>query len=366
MTDAPGVTAVVLSVGETTTARAIDSVARQNVAVNDIVLVEGVSPFHRALNEGVTRVRTPFFIQVDADMVLDADCIERLTACLADTVGLVVGHLRDRLYGRVVGIKLFRTECVRRDPFRDSIAHDTDFANEIGRQGWATVYALRYHDRLQSEWHTLGEHHPEYTPLYTYAKHAVEGRRLRYRQDAGAVRYHMQALHKSVHAAALIAQIALGHGLFLDYEGDLQGRYREDRRYRDDPDFVRLSDFLGCRGSNNERNRAPAAPPAPFPKTAFRRGYRIGISLARAKRADRFEHILASLHDSGHPWSWLMAVGLCHGIFADGYDSEVFEAEWAKLRLIRLDSAFTELARYLARALRMQVHHQFSWRRGTG
>src|SRR6267143_324962 len=221
MSRVPEVTAVVLSIGEPTTARAIESVKRQTVALKEIVLIEGIAPFHRALNEGVGRVTTPLFVQVDADMILDPDCVESLAACLADNVAVVVGQLRDPLYGRVEGIKLFRTESVRRYPFRDSISPDTDFVREIGQQGWAVIYALRYPEGERAQWHTLGEHDPGYAPRYTYTKHVVKGRRLRYREDGTAVRDHLQVLHASTHPASLIAEIALAHGLFLDGEGDL-------------------------------------------------------------------------------------------------------------------------------------------------
>src|SRR5262249_28945113 len=222
------ITAVVLSIGAPPTARAVDSVRRQSLPVRDIVLVEGVTPFHRALNTGAASVTTPFFVQIDADMVLDEDCIERLAACLTDGVGLVTGFLRDPLYERIEAIKLFRTECVRRRPFRDSPSPDTDFAAEIARAGWSDVYALPRRGVEPSAWHTFGDHDPGYTPLYTYAKHIVEGRRLRYRKNAAGLQHLLRYLQSSAHPAALVASIALAHGVFLDRDGDLLDRYAED------------------------------------------------------------------------------------------------------------------------------------------
>ena len=62
------VTAVVLTVGEPTTAEAIESLRRQTVPPRDIVVVRDVKPFHQALNADAAQVKTPFFLQVDADM----------------------------------------------------------------------------------------------------------------------------------------------------------------------------------------------------------------------------------------------------------------------------------------------------------
>src|SRR2546421_10917476 len=64
------ITAVVLTVGEGTTDRAIASVRRQTLPPRQILVIEEVTPFHRALNLASSRVVTPLFVQVDADMVL--------------------------------------------------------------------------------------------------------------------------------------------------------------------------------------------------------------------------------------------------------------------------------------------------------
>ena len=59
------VTALVLSIGEDYTNRAMASVQRQTLRAAETIVVRGISPFYRALNDGAVRVRTPFFIQVD-------------------------------------------------------------------------------------------------------------------------------------------------------------------------------------------------------------------------------------------------------------------------------------------------------------
>src|SRR5262249_10883491 len=151
----------------------------------------------------------------------DEECIERLAACLTEDVGLVTGFLRDPLYGRIEAIKLFRTECVRRHPFRDSPSPDTDFVSEIAGAGWSDVYALHRHGGEPSAWHTFGDHDPGYTSFYAYAKHIVEGRRLRYRKNAAGLQRRLRHLLNSAHPAALVAGVALAHGVFLDGDRDL-------------------------------------------------------------------------------------------------------------------------------------------------
>src|SRR5712672_71664 len=72
------VTAVVLSIGEATTDEAVASLRRQTLQPRDTIIVRDVVPFHNALNIGASQVKTPFFVQVDADMILDRECIATL------------------------------------------------------------------------------------------------------------------------------------------------------------------------------------------------------------------------------------------------------------------------------------------------
>ena len=74
------VTAVVFTIGEPYLPRALASLERQSLPPAAIVRVEHVSPFHRAFNAGVARVRTDFFVHVDADIILDPTALADLVA----------------------------------------------------------------------------------------------------------------------------------------------------------------------------------------------------------------------------------------------------------------------------------------------
>lgn len=78
------VTAVMLSIGEPFVSRTPASLARPTPPV-DVVRVEGISPFHRALNAGVARVRSALLVHVDADRAA-ADS-RSLTDLFADGLG---------------------------------------------------------------------------------------------------------------------------------------------------------------------------------------------------------------------------------------------------------------------------------------
>lgn len=101
------VTAVVLSIGEPYTERALASLRRQTLTAAETIVVRDVSPFHCALNKGAAQVRTPFFLHVDADMVLDENCIAALRPLMTDRVGMVQGRLRDPRAERSPGFAWF-------------------------------------------------------------------------------------------------------------------------------------------------------------------------------------------------------------------------------------------------------------------
>ncbi len=352
--DVPAVAAVVLSLGEPSTARALASVRRQTARVAEVHVVEGMRPFHRALNEGARRVRAPFFVQVDADMVLDEDCVEGLRASAVDRVAVVVGHLRDPLNVRVEGVKLFRTECFAAGGLPDSVSPDTDFVLGLQGRGWHTIWALRF-DRAPALWHTFGEHAPAYEPLYTYGKFSLEGRRWRYRGNAAALRDQLARLHASPHPAALLAEIALAQGLFLDGERDMLEPYREDAG------FLRVTGFLGQGAERDARAGGGGRGVGPSPlsfvsaKAAFRRAYALGIALGRDGQRARFAATLARLHGAAHPFDWLMQVGLCRGVFVDRFDRPTFERDWARLGPFRAYYEPRGLARRLATRLRERL-----------
>ena len=346
---ATDVTAVMLTIGEPTFARARESVLRQSHPVRDIVVVENVHPFHRAFNEGVARVQTPFFVQVDADMVLDDDCVANQLARFADGVGSVVCHLRDALYGRVEGVKMYRTACVGGGQ-PDSVSSDTDLHDRMARDGWSTVYALRPNDSDPALWHTFGEHGRDYTPFFAYARHLVDGRRWRYRGNAEALRHHFHLLYRSAHPAGLIAHLALAHGLFLPGEQDLLGVYEPDA------DFHRIVALLAR--ETRPGGRMPWSwtfLPSLTPRHAFERCYRRGIVIAaRGSRAD-LDAALGTLHATLHPWAWLMQAAFCQGLFVDRFDPSRCEREWSALAPFAYYFEPVPVARRIGRELRSRL-----------
>ena len=320
------VTAVVLTIGEETTQRAIDSLNSQTVLPNEIIVIKDIAPFHKALNLGTSKVKTEFFIQVDSDMILDKNCLEDFRKCMQENVGIVVGHLADDLVGRVVNPKMFRKKCFEKAQFRDSISPDTDFKKDILRFGWKTVYALSFKEKNKRLWHTFGVHKPIYSSSYTYSKYLLEGRRYRYRRDFPGFIWHFKQLQSSSHSVSLIAQIAMVHGIFLEEDRDLLKPYSKDN------DFSFLENFLGSKDSYNIKGLDSLLFSAFKPKTAFRRFYELGIGLRKHNSFVALEYYLNRLSESHDIFAWIAKVGLCQGLFSNNFDKAKFKKDYAALK----------------------------------
>jgi hypothetical protein len=260
------VTGLVLTIGEKTTPRALRSLKKQTLPCRDVVLVKKVFPFHRAMNHGIRRVQTPFFLQCDADMVPDPDCIDVLAGFLADDVGVVLGYLTDDLLGKIQAIKLFRTECFDRLKFPNSISPDTECINQMKAKGWRFVFATRQEAAHGHPPDILGAHKPEYSPLYTFNKFRLMGSRMRFRGVFREFASTMEKLRANPHPMAPIALIGLSRGLFEVRRTDgLRPRGASE-------DYRALMRYMH---SDNGRNAQFAATtldgwPAPWPRANSR------------------------------------------------------------------------------------------------
>ncbi len=322
MTD---VSAVVLTTGEETTQRAIKSVEKQTLKPGDIIIVENVTPFHKALNSGASKVKTEFFVQVDSDMILDEDCFEQLRKFIKQSTGAVYGQLRDSLIGRTCCIKMYRRECFDFVQLRDSISPDTDFRDDIIEKGWSTSQALRLEGNTTYTWHTFGEHKPSYTPHYTFSKYLLEGRRYRYRKKLDGLISHLKRLEDSSHEMALIAKIAMLHGIFLSEDTDLL------KPYSGDPEFDFLKRFLESGGSIKMNRPTVSSFSVLKSRKTFETYFKLGIELRNANAFSSFKDCIDVLNETSNEFNWIAKTGLCHGLFSQSYSEDMVKKEYEKL-----------------------------------
>jgi hypothetical protein len=338
------VTAIVLSIGEKTTERAIESLKKQSLPPKEIIAIENVAPFHKALNLGASKVKTEFFVQVDSDMILDRTCLEDLRRSMRHNVGVVIGHLRDLITGRVVGVKLFRAGCFKGHQFKDVMSPDTTFADEILKDGWKTVFALKFSGKDEIKWHTFGEHRPEYTNLYTYCKFILEGGRYKTRKDFAGIRWHIENLRDSGHDKSLIAILALAQGVLIveDKDGLRPFQYSKDVEF--------LERFLIAAGGSEAETPIFKAPVNFKPEEVFSDNYKLGAEFRRKNSAVSFERYVGQLLKNTRDTSALIALfGLCHGLFADDKEANNAADGYSSIQYNLLRKWITEwITRYLS------------------
>lgn len=314
------ITVVALSIGEPYAGRALESAQRQTRPPVDVVEVRDVSPFHCALNLGAARVGTPFFVQLDADVILDETCFAQLRELMDDNVSLVSGMLRDPVVGRTHGVRLYRTACFEQVQIRDSISPDMDFQDDSARLGWIRSHLLCWPSPDRATWHTVGDHQPSYTPLYTYSKFRLAGVRSRYRRREGRAYLMLDRLGDSDHPVAPLALIATAHGFFDRQESDLLVPYRRTA------DFETVQDFLSSNGGS-----APPPPPADAdPLRRFTAAYGFGVACRRARASTAFLAHLECLRRV-QPRDPIAIAGACHGLFADAFDADAAREAYATL-----------------------------------
>jgi hypothetical protein len=318
------VTAVVLSMGEDYTTRAIASVAQQTLPVRESILVEGISPFHRAINAAAACVRTDFFIQVDADMVLDAACVVGLRQCVTANVGVVCGHLLDPIRGRVPGVKLFRTRCFERHRYRDVVCQDSEFITDLARDGWVRVDALRYQSASPEGRHVFGTHEPAYTPLYTFSKFVVEGVRSRFHPHQYRFLTLLRQLRGSTHPMVPLAIIGLAYGLFVHAEHDLLKPYVRTRA------FEIIERFL-CESCSGPPAATQELVSHDVERT-FRHAHHLGTYLRREGAGGAFLEQLHQLRLPEDLGSCVALIGLCHGLFQETTNDGATARAWGVFR----------------------------------
>lgn len=114
------VTTFVTTIGGPTFADCIASLESQD-CISRFEVIEGVAPLTAALQLMIDHCTTPFFVQVDEDMLLEPDAIRRLHMLILREwrdVAILVGLLDDPHLGRTIeGVKIHRLAHVRLFPW---------------------------------------------------------------------------------------------------------------------------------------------------------------------------------------------------------------------------------------------------------
>ncbi len=123
-------------------------------------IIKDVSPLSRAFQEMLNRVRTPYYIECDEDMVLNANAVEKMYNDIAgahhsDNVAMHAYMLQDQhLDMPIYGVKIYKADICKRYPY--NLQHpscEMEQLQRLERDGY--TYKL-FHD-------LMGSHSPLWT-----------------------------------------------------------------------------------------------------------------------------------------------------------------------------------------------------------
>jgi hypothetical protein len=215
------VTAFVLTVGEPTTLECIVALERQTHRVK-IERIENVAPMDRALQAMLDRCTTPYFIQVDADMVLYQDAVQRLYRTIESqppSVYQALISLHDEHLGRdILGVRIVRHEIAKKYPFRAVQGCETDQFRRAEADGYHTVA------RIGKDIGVAGVHKATQSPQACYERYRTLFRRARKSEGIDWVRPYaaefLQRLIRDPNEANLYVLLGAVAGMLAPLEVD--------------------------------------------------------------------------------------------------------------------------------------------------
>jgi len=139
-------------------------------------VIDHVAPMSAAFQRMLDECTTPYYVQVDEDMLLYRHAIrtlyERLAATEPRTAQYVAALYDVHLDKVIYGLKIFRLAIVRNYPFRDVTGCEWDQIRRFRTDGYFDVRVPLDGATRDSE-HTLGLHGTYWTPQAVYLRFYV-------------------------------------------------------------------------------------------------------------------------------------------------------------------------------------------------
>ena len=256
------VTVFVTTIGAPTFGDCLEHLRRQDCAFR-LVVLENVVPLSAALQRMVDSCETPFYVQVDEDMLLHPHAIRTLHGRIGKSdprVAMVVGNLYDvHLERGIQGVKIFRHAAVRHcriEGTEDWVAT----LRQALKGGGHIIVQPSLADATPTSPETLGLHGTRWTPVSIYARYADLGRR--WRAGAPSLRWFddypdrfLQRFLDDRSELGLFALMGVVAGVLASHRG--VGREKDARVLRDPPGFDDVRRFFEA------LSRRPRDGPAP-------------------------------------------------------------------------------------------------------
>ena len=170
----PSVTVFVTTVGAPSFDACMQHLEQQDCRFR-LEVIDHVAPMHQAFQLMLDRCRTPYYVQVDEDMLLYSNAVRVLYEAIrtaAASTALAFGPLHDAHLGRSIhGVKIFRHSIVRRFPFRDTLSFEKEQIRRLLAGGFTLLKVPSTGDPTQMP--VLGLHGTHYTPQSIYERYST-------------------------------------------------------------------------------------------------------------------------------------------------------------------------------------------------
>jgi hypothetical protein len=312
------VSGLLLTIGEKSFPSSYQALKNQTAPLQELIVIRNVSPFSKAFNDGVTAVKTPFFIQCDADMILDPNCAEVLFSKMNDRTGMVVGLLRDPLQGRIRGVKLYRTECCQRFPLADSFNCEEIFRLDLLKHGW-------FVEMMKANEPTVGTHETDLTDsVYQFERFKFLGVKIHARRAWWDFAYRLIRLTRSTHQEVVpLAVSAMVCGIYITHQADHLKGYVESPEYR----------LFKSRFRNEEAPESDHRIYAAAGIYNFLFGYQDGILFIRRRKYFSLQSLIQNYLTSFQIQQWCYLLGFCASFMNPG--ESVFQNRISRFRRMK-------------------------------
>jgi hypothetical protein len=253
------VTVFVTTVGAPTFAACLDHLRQQDCRFT-LQVIDHVAPMHAAFQRMLDECRTPYFVQVDEDMLLHPYAVrtlyERIDAA-GTNVAMFAADLFDvHLQRCIIGVKIFRHAIVRRYPFAPINAFESLQVSQFTADGYEVVRTAAGDAPVEGQ--TLGLHGTRWTAEALYERYLTLERRRR--RDPTRLRWFppfaevfLQRFLAAPSEANFFALMGVVAGALDPGDGDLPAK--DYRTYAALPGFHALRAFL----ADVQRAAAPSA-----------------------------------------------------------------------------------------------------------
>ncbi|MCZ6667013.1 MAG: hypothetical protein O7B81_17070 [Gammaproteobacteria bacterium] len=167
------VTVFVSTVGAPSYEACLDHLRRQDCGFR-FELIDYVAPLSAAFQQMLDCCTTPFYVQVDEDMLLLPHAVRSLYERIAatdDGVAIYVCLLWDvHLERCITGVKIFRHSIVRQYPLRDVEGCEWDQVRRLQRDSFSML-RLSPESATRTSAETLGYHGTHWTPRAIYERY---------------------------------------------------------------------------------------------------------------------------------------------------------------------------------------------------